>query len=497
MQRMISRIRKWQQDCLDQLLSDFARGKKHFFCLAATASGKTLLAAEFARQLIEMECIDYVLVFCPSLEIQKGIKHTFFNQLKMASGVDQKIKLDVLTYQAMLNLDESFWDQLKSKKTLAIFDEIHHCAGTPYTKSNSWGSRILNWISDQAVFVLGLSGTPWRSDELPIATAFYNRQTKIHCDFSYGLAEAVKDNVCRVPQVLLIDNANISVSVANGCTRNFTSIAEALINSDLKYNQLLNNLTAQRYMLKRGIEKLNELRWSHSPNAGGLVVANSVEHAILLSEMLRFEFKQSAEVVSYLHQNSSEVIDRFKFGETRWIVSVGMISEGTDIPRLQVCCFFSSVLTSMNYRQVLGRILRKTQSEDIIEKAWLYTFAEPSLVKHAHQLNIDIPEMQVNFETMQNPIKEPEPRVEMPEGESLPALLNPQVSQEELNFQLGQFDAQNTEKNDATDTESEKMSTETNVPPEVENTLSLINLKEKHFFEELVALYDYEDVAIG
>ncbi|MFT4929206.1 MAG: superfamily II DNA or RNA helicase, partial [Phenylobacterium sp.] len=42
----------------------------------------------------------------------------------------------------------------------------------------------------------------------------------------------------------------------------------------------------------------------------------------------------------------------------QWVVSVGMISEGTDIPRRQVCCHLSRVKTELDFRQVLGRILR-------------------------------------------------------------------------------------------------------------------------------------------
>ena len=45
-----------------------------------------------------------------------------------------------------------------------------------------------------------------------------------------------------------------------------------------------------------------------------------------------------------------------------WIISVGMISEGTDIPRLQICCHLSLIRTELHYRQVLGRVLRMTNT---------------------------------------------------------------------------------------------------------------------------------------
>ncbi len=67
-----------------------------------------------------------------------------------------------------------------------------------------------------------------------------------------------------------------------------------------------------------------------------------------------------------------------------------MISEGTDIPRLQVCCHLSTVKTELYFRQVLGRILRVTHNE--MQEAWLYTFAEESLIEFSERVEQDIPE---------------------------------------------------------------------------------------------------------
>ena len=71
-------------------------------------------------------------------------------------------------------------------------------------------------------------------------------------------------------------------------------------------------------------------------------------------------------------------------------VSVGMISEGTDIPRLQVCCHLSAVKTELYFRQVLGRILRVNTVQN--QEAWMYTFAEENLVRFAERIEQDVPD---------------------------------------------------------------------------------------------------------
>ncbi|MFP3457752.1 hypothetical protein R0J89_16030, partial [Psychrobacter sp. SIMBA_152] len=53
-------------------------------------------------------------------------------------------------------------------------------------------------------------------------------------------------------------------------------------------------------------------------------------------------------------------------------------------------CHLSSIKTELYFRQVLGRILRSGKGK--IEFAWLFTFAEKSLVEFAERINIDIPD---------------------------------------------------------------------------------------------------------
>ncbi|MFA0284754.1 diguanylate cyclase, partial [Vibrio sp. 10N.222.55.F12] len=50
----------------------------------------------------------------------------------------------------------------------------------------------------------------------------------------------------------------------------------------------------------------------------------------------------------------------------------------------------SSVKTELYFRQVLGRILRISDSPN--QEAWLYTFAEESLIGFAERIEQDIPD---------------------------------------------------------------------------------------------------------
>ena len=143
-----------------------------------------------------------------------------------------------------------------------------------------------------------------------------------------------------------------------------------------------------RHILKQGCNKLREIRKTNK-NAAGLVVASSVQHAKTLLNLLQVHFNQTAVLVTYKQAQASNIINEFKDSQIQWVVSVGMVSEGTDIPRLQVCCHLSRIKTELYFRQVLGRILRVTQERN--QEAWLFTFAEPTLIEFAHRIALDLP----------------------------------------------------------------------------------------------------------
>ena len=70
-----------------------------------------------------------------------------------------------------------------------------------------------------------------------------------------------------------------------------------------------------------------------------------------------------------------------------------MISEGTDIPRLQVCCHLSRVKTELYFRQILGRILRMSHLPN--QEAWLFTLAEEKLSAFASRIGEELPDMNI------------------------------------------------------------------------------------------------------
>ncbi|MGR5266459.1 DEAD/DEAH box helicase [Vibrio astriarenae] len=382
-------LRTWQQECSERAIQNYKNGQYHFFCQATPGAGKTVLAATIASRLLEDDMVDLVLCFSPSLTVSDGIKRTFSKVLNCTFNGGLGSIGQSLTYQSIQFLSEEFWQTLRNYRVFVVFDEIHHCSGSEYEKANVWGQQILTKIQGLATYTLALSGTPWRSDALPIVMAQYSDPGgQILVDYQYTLKQAVADHVCRAPRIVLVDNEHLSVT-NDGKAESFSSILEMLKQTNASYQSVIHNQEAMEYLLGIGCRKLAEIR-TQNQDAGGLVVASSVQHAQEIKRILLEKYQQTVSIVTYRHEEPLAEIERYRKDSTQWIVSVGMISEGTDIPRLQVCCHMSSVKTELYFRQVLGRILRVNHA--LNQQAWLFTFAEQSLIDYAERIEQDIPE---------------------------------------------------------------------------------------------------------
>ncbi|RNF52627.1 DEAD/DEAH box helicase [Marinomonas hwangdonensis] len=379
-------LREWQKRCIKQVLERYQH-QPDALVLATPGSGKTIMASYVAKALLDERKVDYVICFSPSKVVCHSIQKTFRHTLKRPFNGQLGALGTSLTYHSMANINELL-SNLSLSRVLVIFDEIHHCAGDGESPSNTWGIQLLSTIQKLATYTLSLTGTPWRTDTLPIPLARYSDpEGNIQCDFSYGLNEAINDSVCRVPFITAIDTDQVMVRKGHE-SKTYQNISELLESGDVSYRMILKQPEVITYMLSLSIQKLDKLR-TNSPNSGGLIVASSYQHALQIQSILYGHFGKEATLVSYRLDDSPELINRFREDTSEWIISIAMISEGTDIPRLQVCCNLTDVTTELYFRQILGRVLRMTNSQTII--GYMFILAEPNLLDYAERLNETIP----------------------------------------------------------------------------------------------------------
>ena len=174
------KLRQWQADCISKAYAQFLTGNTHFLCLATPGAGKTTMASRLVDKLFKEDLIDLVICLSPSLIVSSDFKEEL--EAQTGKRIDGKMGSSgcSLTYQSMMSLNGDFWNLLTQYRVFVIFDEIHHCAGHSEQTANAWGERIISEIQGKALFTLALTGTPWRTDNIPIVLARYCENQQIH-----------------------------------------------------------------------------------------------------------------------------------------------------------------------------------------------------------------------------------------------------------------------------------------------------------------------------
>ncbi|QFT85254.1 Type III restriction enzyme, res subunit [Halomonas sp. THAF12] len=403
-------LRPWQARCIEQALQTLSDAHPHFLCQATPGAGKMLMASVLADELLQNGGIDLVVYLGPTTAVVERARGT----LEQVTGLSMNGRLDTsgvaLTYHALHHRLTELQQLCQHKRVLLIWDESHHAAGQTDARdsANQWGMALMA-LERQVHYTLALSGTPWRTDGscLPLlrymeapdeddtcgSDAASTSPKQLQPDFVYTLTEAIQDGICRHPHFQLIDNRSIRLTrhhprSGRRETRRFASIPHLLRHPAMHYSSLLRHEAPMRHLLDQGCEQLAKLR-QRDPDAAGLVVASDILHAEAIAEALE-DRHQSVCLVTSKAANAHAHLRAFGDATTEWIVSVGMVSEGVDIPRLRVCCYLSQVRTEQHFRQVLGRIIRREGDDDA--ECFLYALNEPHLRHYARRIAEDLPE---------------------------------------------------------------------------------------------------------
>lgn len=381
-------LRQWQREALHKALTWLVeKGEdRHFLINAAPGAGKTIAACTIADQLFSKGLIDRVIVIAPRVEVvnqwAKDFKFVTGRHMgKVTSADADDIDIDVCaTWSAIENLADAFHAVCQKDRVLVVCDEHHHAA-----VEAAWGSSADAAFAG-AKYVLILTGTPIRSDGKNSIWLSKKHGRIDHPEdgtYTVTYGEAVEREYCR-PATFHRHEGKFTVDMQDGEAVHISSQSPAELAPELKKIPGLQKALDfyvlactpqlesdgapkvdgyQGTMVEWASAKLDDLR-DRMPNAGGLVIAPSIDVAEYFQKLIeKMEGEKPALVHSQL-PNAEGRIDAFRVTDRRWIVSVGMISEGVDIPRLRVLIYLPKAQTELAFRQALGRVVRNNGPSD-------------------------------------------------------------------------------------------------------------------------------------
>jgi superfamily II DNA or RNA helicase len=411
-------LRPWQQKALVKalhwLLED--RQDRRFLINAAPGAGKTRVSCVMAQALIERQEIDRVIVIAPRAEVVnqwaddfRRVTGRYMSKVTARDGDIHSLGLDVCaTWSAIQGLQDALQALCRAARVLVICDEHHHAA-----VQAAWGEGADSAFTD-ARFALVLTGTPIRSDGAESVWLPYDDAGAIdHPEggtYTLTYGQAVDLGYCRPVTfhrhegrftVDLEDGQAIQISGQQPATLSKPLARIAGLQRALDFYRLactpqyeMDNRTPlttgyQATMIEYASQKLDDLRL-RLPNAGGLVIAPSIEMAEYLAWLIERLDGEAPVLVHSQMPNPESKIKAFKSTDKRWLVSVAMVSEGVDIPRLRVLVYLPNALTELAFRQAIGRVVR-TFGPDDDTRAYVVMPSFETFERYARRVEEEMP----------------------------------------------------------------------------------------------------------
>lgn len=352
-------LRAWQERAIAELATHDGEA---FLASATPAAGKTTFGLRVAYDLLNAGRIGRVAILAPTAHIARqwaadaaryGIDVEPNRQ--NAEGPEPPDRHGVaVTYQAVAAGSKVHRRACAQRPTLLIADEPHHMG-----EDAAWGTTAMDAFA-RAELRLLLSGTPFRSDNTPIPWVEYDADGFSSANYTYTYTDALLDGVCRPITFVPYDGDMEWESDGRRRHADFSVVLPRAEDARRLRTALDANGDWVRRVLRDADARLSQVRASDHPDAGGLIVAIDKQHAVDLAQRLEAISGEAPLIVTSDEADASQRIARFAAGTQRWIVSVLMVSEGVDIPRLRVGVYATTARTELFFRQVVGRFIRRS-----------------------------------------------------------------------------------------------------------------------------------------
>ena len=375
-------IRAWQARALAAV---HAHTEPSFLASATPAAGKTTFGLRVAYDMLRSGRVSRVVVVAPTAHICRqwatdaaryGID--LEPGRPNAAGLEPADRQGVTVTYAAVATAPALHAAGCARPTLLLADEPHHMGDDA-----AWGARARRAFGG-AGFRLLLSGTPFRSDNTPIPWVTYDEDGISRADFSYTYTEALLERTCR-PIAFHTYDGDMEWSAGGRTRRADFSIALPAQESARRLRTALDGEGDWLgHVLREADARLDDVR-AGQRDAGGLVVAMDKDHARSVAARLRRITGTAPMIVTSDHPAASKTIAAFASGDQRWLVSVLMVSEGVDIPRLRVGVYATTARTELFFRQVVGRFIRRSPGPRT-QLSHLFMASDPTLKRLAGQI---------------------------------------------------------------------------------------------------------------
>ncbi|MEX1995483.1 MAG: DEAD/DEAH box helicase family protein [Candidatus Saccharimonadales bacterium] len=348
--------RPYQEDAIEGIVGQYlANQKKSGLVILATGLGKTFVAAEAIRRIREKVLNCKILVLAHTNELVYQLEKSFFpvldkytstcvwNGFEVGDVYESEITFACISSVAKFIGKNDF---LPANYNLIIIDEAHHAGSKTYREFIDYS----NTGTRDGSFLLGLTATPWRSDEHDLESIFQQEICRV--DIIEGMS---KGYLANVDYRMHVDNIN---------WKNLYKLKELT-------PRALNRTLFISEWDDAVIDKLQEA-WAEIPNPRAIVFCSKIDHAFTMMDKINSrDFTKAGIIYSgTFHGKKMSAIERsvtlsdFHDGRLGLMCAVDIFNEGIDVPDVNILVFQRVTHSRRIFVQQLGRGLRVSEGKD-------------------------------------------------------------------------------------------------------------------------------------
>ena len=323
-------LRPYQVAAVQALREEFLRGHRRVVIVAPTGAGKTIMfcaivasAVAKAKRVIVIahrkELVDQTVDKLARFGIEAGVV--------MGDDVrrDSRLPVQVCSIQTLARR----LDRLPPAD-IVVYDEVHHAM------SNS-SREVLSRYGD--ALHIGATATPWRKDKLGLRDLYESSV------LATTPAELIRIGALVPYEPYAYDAPDLhEVGVVAG-----------------EFNQRDLGLACNTQVLVGSIVREYQ---RHTPNRSAIVFPVNIEHSKNLTSQFASAGFTAAHLDCFTPKAEREsILEAFQTGEVRVLSSVGVLTEGFDAPRAEVCVLARPTKSLSLYIQMVGRVLRTCEGK--------------------------------------------------------------------------------------------------------------------------------------
>lgn len=352
-------VREYQEKAIQGIMNAYVKQDGKALAVLATGMGKTFIAAETIHRMVAMNKNLRVLVLAHTNPLVYQLERSFWkfmnrNQKSVVwNGYEEPSMQELETSSFVFACVNTVSDYIKRvddfpEFDVIIVDECHHAGSSMYstvfekTRAGKYNGP----------FLLGLTATPWRPDEVDLADIF--GETVVCIDMVEGLKKGFLSNV---DYRMYTDNIDWA-ALRNLEGQTFTP---KQINRTLFIEQWDDSVV---YELRNA--------WNEQLNPRAIVFCGTIDHAnIMCTKLNALGFCNAAAIYSnsgsgysMTQYEKNRILADFADGMVNVVCAVDIFNEGIDVPDVNILVFQRVTHSRRIFIQQLGRGLRISDNKE-------------------------------------------------------------------------------------------------------------------------------------